>query len=188
MTLPRVRGPHLIRPALRAGNRNSLARLRRAAASSDWELPFCERGAGAPLSHSPPRSRGQRTEFAAVSFLRAQRRQPLTAPSARKRRPLASSPGGARHRPAQRAKPRNAHRRDGAQARERRPPVGTAARRAATAQTPTIGIAPFSARTPQWQDGARQRSAGLRPASRGSAKPARMTLLPANALGIRHLT
>ena len=54
MALRRVGVPHLIRPALRAGNRNSLARLRRAAASSDWELPFCERGAGAPLSHSPP--------------------------------------------------------------------------------------------------------------------------------------
>ena len=37
---------------------------------------------------------------------------------------------------------------DGAQARERRPPVGTAARRAAAAQTPTVGMAPFSARTP----------------------------------------
>ena len=36
-----------------------------------------------------------------------------------------------------------------AQARERRPPVGTAARRAAAAPTPTVGMAPFSARTPE---------------------------------------
>ena len=36
------------------GNRNSLARLRRAAASSDWSLPSCKRGAIAPLSHFPP--------------------------------------------------------------------------------------------------------------------------------------
>ena len=43
-------------------------------------------------------------------------------------------------------------------ARERRPPVGTAARRAAAAQTPTVGMTPFSARTRQEQDGARQRA------------------------------
>ena len=46
------------RPALRAGNRNSLARLRRTAASSDWSLPSCERGVGAPLSHFPPSHAG----------------------------------------------------------------------------------------------------------------------------------
>ena len=42
-------------------------------------------------------------------------------------------------------------------------------------------MAPFSARTPQGHDGARQRApTGLRPASRGSAKPAPMTPSPAN--------
>ena len=82
-------------------------------------------------------------------------------------------------------------------ARERRPLVGTAARRAAAAQTPTLRMTPLSARTPQGKDGARQRKprtadceeargrlgalasspgGGLRPASRGSAKPAPMTL------------
>ena len=62
---------------------------------------------------------------------------------------------------------------------------GTAARRAAAAQTPTGRMAPFSARTPQGQDGA-QRSAGLRPASRGSAKPAPMTPGPANVSPAPH--
>ena len=38
------------------GNRNFLARLWRAAASSDWSLPFCERGES-PLSHIPPKTR-----------------------------------------------------------------------------------------------------------------------------------
>ena len=52
---------------------------------------------------------------------------------------------------------------------ERRPPVGTAARRAA------------KSRTADPRDGARQRSAGLRPASRGSAKPAPRTLRHATA-------
>ena len=40
-------------PALRAGNRNSLARLWRASASSDFALSFCERGASPPFTLSP---------------------------------------------------------------------------------------------------------------------------------------
>ena len=36
--------------------------LRRAAASSDWSLPFCERGAVAPLSHFPPDHAGGEPE------------------------------------------------------------------------------------------------------------------------------
>ena len=66
------------------------------------------------------------------------------------------------------------------QARERRPPVGTAARSAAAAPTPTGGITP-SRHVPPTDEAARTAwSAGLRPASRGSAKPARITLRPAN--------
>ena len=45
---------------------------------------------------------------------------------------------------------------------------------------PNCGMAPSSARTPQQQNGARHRSAGLRPASRGSAKPAPMARSYAN--------
>ncbi len=48
--------PLLNRPALRAGHRNSLARLRRAAASSDGSLFSCERGS-APFHTFPPISR-----------------------------------------------------------------------------------------------------------------------------------
>ncbi len=40
--------------------------------------------------------------------------------------------------------------------------AGTAARRAAAAQTPTVGMASFSARTPQGQDGARRRAPTVR--------------------------
>ena len=50
------------RPALRAANRNSLARLRRAAASSDSYLPFCERGRWPPFSHIPPGHAGSEPE------------------------------------------------------------------------------------------------------------------------------
>ena len=60
-------------------------------------------------------------------------------------------------------------------------------RRASAAKTPTAGMAPVSARTRRGQDGARRRrrwpvlrSAGLRPASRGSAKPVPTTLRHAN--------
>ncbi len=48
-----VRAPSGNRPALRAGNRNFLARLRRAAASSDWSL-LIVKGGRASLSHFPP--------------------------------------------------------------------------------------------------------------------------------------
>ena len=48
-------GPIRQPPGASRRNRNSLARLRRAAASSDWSLPFCERGES-PLSHFPPNS------------------------------------------------------------------------------------------------------------------------------------
>ena len=42
------------------GNRNFLARLRRAAASSDWSL-LIVKGGRAPLSHFPPRTRWRQT-------------------------------------------------------------------------------------------------------------------------------
>ena len=47
------------------------------------------------------------------------------------------------------------------QARERRPPAGTAARRAAAAPPPTVGMAPFSARTPPGRAARRQGNADL---------------------------
>ena len=56
----------------------------------------------------------------------------------------------------------------GAQARERRPPVGTAARRAAAAPPPTVGMVPFSARTPPGRAARRPGNADLR-----SARPPR---------------
>ena len=68
------------------------------------------------------------------------------------RRPPASSPGGGRHSGPQGRGGRDPNRRDGS-------PLGA---------------------DPSRQDGARRRSAGLRPASRGSAKPAPMTLRHAN--------
>ena len=55
--------------ALRAGNRNSLARLRRAAASSDWSLLICDRG-DSPLSHFPPGHAGSERSSLPL-FLRA---------------------------------------------------------------------------------------------------------------------
>ena len=54
-----MNAPFPNRLALRAGNRNSLVRRRRTAASSDWALPFCERGVP-HFTHSP-RSGRQRT-------------------------------------------------------------------------------------------------------------------------------
>jgi len=48
--------PSRDRPALRAGNRNSLAHLRRTSASSDFALSFVK-GGWAPLSHFPPSRR-----------------------------------------------------------------------------------------------------------------------------------
>ena len=64
--------------------------------------------------------------------------------------------------------------------------TGTAARRAAAAPIPTVGMAPFSARTPECRMARDsgpppgELAAGLRPASRGSAKPAPMTPDPAD--------
>ena len=111
------------RPALRAGNRNSLARRRRAAASSDLSLPICERGSS-PFHTFPPISwaangvrrhqflraercadppEGQRVRGAPV-FTPASlpergrnRSRPMHSERGRagERRPLASSPGGA---------------------------------------------------------------------------------------------
>ena len=111
------------RPALRAGNRNSLARRRRAAASSDLSLPSCGRGSAPAHTHPPiwPAANGVRRH----QFLRAERcadppegqrvrGAPVFTPAslpergrnrsrpmhsergrAGERRPLASSPGGA---------------------------------------------------------------------------------------------
>ena len=107
------------RPALRAGHRNFLARLRRAAASSDASLPSCERGASPPFTHSP-RTRRRRTGGSPPFVWRGQLRAacpgtPVVRPAPRpagprdcepliekkrgdglERRPLSSSPGGAR--------------------------------------------------------------------------------------------
>ena len=78
------------------GNRNSLARLRRAAASSDWSLLICERGG--PFHTFPPVTQAA-NGVRCHCFLRA--RQYATTPKKRgnglERRPLGSSPGGARH-------------------------------------------------------------------------------------------
>ena len=68
-------------------------------------------------------------------------------PNRVERAPERRSPTGIDRR--RRSKPRTAVCSHGTQARERRPPVGTAARRAAAAWTPTVGMAPFSARTPE---------------------------------------
>ena len=86
------RAPLPDRPALRAGNRNSLARLRRAAASSDWSLLICERGAVAPLSHFPPGHAGSEQSSLPL-FLRA--RKYATALQARGR---LGTPTSGRHR------------------------------------------------------------------------------------------
>ena len=59
-----VRGP----PG--ASRRQSRARLRRAAASSDWSLLICDRGAVAPLSHFPPDHAGSERSSLPL-FLRA---------------------------------------------------------------------------------------------------------------------
>ena len=97
-----VRAPSGNRPALRAGHRNSLARQRRAAASSDGLLLVCERGASPPFTRSP-RSRGQRTEFAAISlYLLGVRAVPGNAPCrSSRRRGGKGAPTFSRHRPSQ---------------------------------------------------------------------------------------
>ena len=64
-------GPIRQPPGAPRRNRNSLARLRRAAASSDWSLPFCERG-DSPLSHFPPEHAGsERSSLPFVFFARS---------------------------------------------------------------------------------------------------------------------
>ena len=112
---------------------------------------FLVKGGVPPFTLSP-RSRGQRTKFAAISFFRAwltaahtRWRVGKTTPpphrhgdaQERERRPLASSPGGGRHSPPPAGVGKDPDVRDGsplgadpgsagdAQARERRPPVGT---------------------------------------------------------------
>ena len=95
------RAPSGIRPALRAGNRNFLARLRRAAASSDWSLLSCERGSFPPFTLSPEHAGSERSSLPDLSS----RVQPSAA---------------------------RAH---GMQAREHRPPVGTAGRSTGKAVT-----------------------------------------------------
>ena len=72
------RAPSGIRPALRAGNRNSLARLRRAAASSDWSLLSCERGNFPPFTLSPEHAGSERSSLPVV-FLLVQPAGPRTA-------------------------------------------------------------------------------------------------------------
>ena len=56
------------------GNRNFLARLWRAAASSDWSLLFCERGES-PLSHIPPKTRAANGVRCHQFFARSARRR-----------------------------------------------------------------------------------------------------------------
>ena len=88
---------------------------------------FLVKGGVPPFTLSP-RSRGQRTKFAAGSFFRAW----LTAARTRWRAGKTTPPP---------------HQHGGAQARERRTPVGTARRRRASGRTRTCGMAPLSAWT-----------------------------------------
>ena len=104
----------------------------------------------------------------------AQAREPRTPEQRGARRSAGLRPASTAER---RSKPRAAVCSHGTQARERRPPVGTAARRAAAAPTPTVRMAP-SRRVPR-RTGSRagpgtayprtawsaRRSAGLRPAA-----------------------
>ena len=70
------------------GNRNFLARLRRATASSDSWFCFCERGAGAPLSHFPPGHAGSE-QVRCHCFLRARPSATRShSTQARERRPV----------------------------------------------------------------------------------------------------
>ena len=112
---------------------------------------FCERGG--PLSHFPPGQAGSEPKVRRHCFV------------ARFRCRCASAQRN--HVP-----PTEKKRADGL---ERRPPVGTAARRAAAAEIPTVGMAPFSARTPQRQDGVRQRAPTGRTGHRSPTGIARET-------------
>ena len=125
------------------GNRNSLARLRRAAASSDWSLLICERGG--PFHTFPPVTQAA-TEFAAIVFCPLGSTPPRqkSAGTAWNADLWAVLPGGARH-----SWPQASGRRiaapphDAARQRQRHscrwhrppgnagPPVGTAGRRPA---------------------------------------------------------
>ena len=124
------------RPALRAGHRNSLARRRRATASSDASVPsFCARGS-APFHTFPPVTRAANLRFAAILFFRLL--------------------GGDM---------------------ERRSPTGIARER----ETRSDDAAPLQSHGCQPTHRQPRRiagtwSAGLRPASRGSAKPPPTTL------------
>ena len=86
------------------GNRNSLARLRRAAASSDWSLLICERGAAAPLSHFPPGHAGSERSSLPSVF---RTRQYATTREARGR---LGTPTSGRHRTPQGCEPHIAKR------------------------------------------------------------------------------
>ncbi len=104
------------RPALRAGHRNSLARRRRATASSDASVPsFCERGGSPrgepPLSHFPPGQAGAEPPVRRHLFSRARRY--AGGPNAHRRpRRSAGTAWNADFRSAPRpAGPRTAHRR-----------------------------------------------------------------------------
>ena len=135
------------------------SRAKRATASSDSWFCFCERGASPPFTLSP-RSRRQRTSSLPLFFARSAKRHslskhadlrpvlPVGARTARRRRaggkdphpPPDDSPLG--------VDPSSA---GGAQARERRPPVGTARRRRADGKDPAppddspLGVDPSSA-------------------------------------------
>ena len=104
--------PLLKRPALRVGNRNSLAHLRRAAASSDWSL-LIVKGGVFPLSHFPPNTRAAngvrcRLFSCAVRWVPPVR-EPRTADRAKARGRL-GTPTSGRHRGPQGREPRTADR------------------------------------------------------------------------------
>ena len=147
------------RPALRAGNRNSLARLRRAAASSDWSLLICERGAVAPLSHFPPDHAGSEPKVRHHCFCALGSTPPAQNRGDMERRPVLPVGASDRHR----AGARNPHQQRCA------PPISllrTAYRRSALNRGDGSGNADL-----------RSARAGARSAAKGEYHPAvRMTL------------
>ena len=145
------KAPSWGRPALRAGNRNSLARLRRTAASFDLRCRFVK--GGVPPFHTfPPVMRAPNLRFAAILFFRL----------------LGGNGWSAGLRPASRGSAKPAP-------TTLAPPISRwsaglrPASRGSAKPAPTTLAPPIS----RW-------SAGLRPASRGSAKPAPTTPRPAN--------
>ena len=164
------------RPVLRTGNRNSLARLRRTAASFDLRCRFVK--GGVPPFHTfPPVMRAANLRFGAILFFRllggngwsaglrpASRGSAKPAPTTPRHANLTARSAGLR--PASRgsAKPALTTLRHANLTVERRSRTGIARER----ETRTDNAAPPISR---W-------SAGLRPASRGSAKPAPTTLAP----------